>query len=85
MFHDFLEEVCKFQRMALPLFVINVTLFVLLLAIFPFIERGSATYYVSLLSFTVIGGTLLLWGALIYKCRQLERNKSGFLERESKK
>lgn len=83
MSNDFLEEICKVEQMARPLFAINLTLLLLLLVVFPFIERGSATYYVSLLSFAVIGGTLLLWGGLIYKCRKFERNKSGFLERES--
>jgi hypothetical protein len=85
MAHDVLEEVCKLQRMATPLFVINFTLFVLLLAAFPFLERGSATYYVSLLSFGIIGGTLLLWSALKYKCRQIDEKNGGFLERESER
>lgn len=83
--HDILEEVCKLQRMATPLFVINFTLFVLLLAVFPFLERGSATYYVSLMSFAIIGGTLLLWSGLKYKCRQFDQKKGEFLERESEK
>lgn len=77
------ESVCEFQWMATPLFVIDLTLLALLLVVFPFIERGSATYYVALLSIGIIGGTLLVWGGLKYECRRFERKTDGFLERGS--
>lgn len=81
---EFLDHVCKFRRLAAPLFAIDVTLFVLLLAVFPFLEQGSATYYVSLLSFAIIGGTIVAWIGLEYVCRQRDREKNDFLEGDSK-
>jgi hypothetical protein len=59
MLDEFFETVCQHRRLARPVFVINATLFVLLLLVFPFVEPGSSTYYVSLVSFFVIGVTLL--------------------------
>lgn len=83
MIDDILEEVCPLQRQATPLFILDLALLVMLLAVFPFVERGSATFYVSLLSFVIIGSTLLVWLGLKYKCRKLEDEKPGFLERET--
>lgn len=80
---DVLKTVCKLQRRALPLFILNLTLFLVLLGVFPFVERGSATFYISLLSFATIGGPLLLWTGLIYTCNRIEEEETGFLERES--
>jgi asparagine N-glycosylation enzyme membrane subunit Stt3 len=77
MLDEFFETVCQHRRLARPVFVINATLFVLLLLVFPFVEPGSSTYYVSLVSVGVIGVTLLAWGGLEYKCRQFEREKAG--------
>lgn len=84
MVDDVIDEVCTLQQQATPLFIIDLALFVLLLAVFPFVERGSATFYVSLLSFVIIGGTLLLWLGLKYKCRKIEEEQPGFLEPEPK-
>lgn len=80
MLREFFEQVCNYRRMARPVFVINATLFVLLLLVFPFVEPGSSTYYVSLVSFGIIGATLLAWGGLEYKCRQIERRRRGLLD-----
>jgi hypothetical protein len=77
MLREFFEQVCRYRRMARPVFLINATLFALLLLVFPFVEPGSSTYYVSLVSFGVIGVTLLAWGGLEYKCRQFERENAG--------
>ena len=51
-------------------FTLNV-LFLLLLAIsFPGLQAGSATYYIAIASFAVVGFSLLLFGGLMWRSIQ---------------
>ena len=70
-----LERICEIRWLGVELLVIDVVLLVLLLWSFLYLEAGSPTYYIALLSFGVIVATLLGGGALLYKCRQLQQEK----------
>ena len=68
----FWEIVCAALPAFVLLFAFDVVLFVLLALSFPFVERGSDTYYVALLSAGLL--TVLLVGsvAVIRGCRRRE-------------
>lgn len=51
------------------LFALNVVLLTALVLTFPFVERGSSSYYVSVASFAIIGTSLVGIGVVIRKCR----------------
>lgn len=48
-------------------FTLNVVFLVLLLISLPALRAGSATYYVAILSFGVVGVSLLLFGGLLWR------------------
>lgn len=75
MAEDILERICGLRWIGVELLVIDVVLLVLLLWSFLYLEPGSPTYYIGLLSFGIIVATLLSGGALLYKCHQLQREK----------
>lgn len=69
---DVWELLCAGLPLLGVLFALNVVLLVLLVAIFPFTDPGSGSYYVSLASFGIIGTSLVAIVAVIRKCRRLE-------------
>lgn len=72
-----LERICEIRWIGVELLIIDVVLLVLLLWSFLYLEQGSSTYYIALLSFGIIVSTLLGGGALLYKCNQIQREKLG--------
>lgn len=72
-----LERICEIRWIGVELLIIDVVLLVLLLWSFLYLEPGSPTYYIALLSFGIIVATLLGGGALLYKCRQIQEEKLG--------
>lgn len=72
-----LERICDVRWIGIELLIIDVVLLVLLLWSFPVLDPGTATYYVALLSFVLIGSTLLGGGALVYKCNKIKQKKRG--------
>lgn len=72
-----LEQICDMRWIGVELLTIDIVLLVLLLWSFLSLEPGTSTYYVALLSFGIIIGTLLAGGALVYKCNQIRQEKNG--------
>lgn len=69
MTEDFWDLVCAALPMLGVLFALNVVLLVMLLFTVPFLEWGSSSFYVSVMSFLVIGTSLVGIVAVIRKCR----------------
>lgn len=72
---DVIEQICEIRWIGVELLIIDVVLLVLLLWSFLYLEPGTPTYYIALLSFGLIVATLLCGGALIYKCRQIQQRR----------
>jgi hypothetical protein len=72
-----LERICEMRFIGVELLIIDVVLLVLLLWSFLYLEPGSPTYFIAILSFGLIVVTLLGGGALIYKCNQIQQQKLG--------
>ena len=72
-----LERICEIRWIGVELLIIDVVLLVLLFWSFLYLEPGTPTYYIGLLSFGIIGATLLGGGVLIYKCNQIQKEKLG--------
>lgn len=69
MSEDFWDIICAALPMLGVLFALNVVLLATLVLTVPFLERGSASYYVSIMSFLVIGTSLVGIVAVIRTCR----------------
>ncbi|MFH5801437.1 hypothetical protein [Haladaptatus sp. CMAA 1911] len=48
-------------------FTMNILFLLLLLASFPWLREGSATYYIALLSLGIVTFSLLLFGGLLWR------------------
>lgn len=75
-----LQAVCRAQEQLRPLYAINLVLFVLLLLLMPFVERGSGTFVVTVLGLVIIGGTSLGWTLLRYRCKGVEAEQAELFE-----
>lgn len=69
---DFWEVVCPWAPLFGKLFIINTGLFVFLLAIFPFVDRNSGTFTVSLITFAVLGVSMVGSGIVVRFCSKHE-------------
>lgn len=66
---DVWEVLCAGVPLLGVLFALNVVLLVALVGIFPFVEAGSPSYYVSIFSFVLIGCSIIGIVVVIRKCR----------------
>lgn len=63
------DVLCAGLPLLAVLFALNVVLLTALVLVFPFVERGTSSYYLSVASFAIIGASLVGIGAVIRKCR----------------
>ncbi|WP_247004506.1 hypothetical protein [Halosolutus gelatinilyticus] len=70
-----LERICEIRWIGVELLIIDAILLLLLLWSFLYVEPGTSTYYVALLSLGLIVATLLGGGALVYRCNQIQEKK----------
>lgn len=72
----FWKYVCPWAWVGGLMLSFDIVLLVLLLMTFPFVEAGTASYYVSLISFGIIGATGIALVVAIRGCRRYQRHKT---------
>lgn len=72
MLEEFWETVCPYLWFFRFVFMISVMLLVLQLFTVPFVEAGTATYYVSAITIVILTASLVGTGVVIRKCRALQ-------------
>lgn len=68
----FWETLCPYLGFFSFMFMISVVLLVLQLFTVPFVEAGTATYYISVVTIVVLTASLVGTGVVIRKCRAIQ-------------
>jgi hypothetical protein len=65
-----LEKICAWNVHFRFLFISNTGLLALLIIVFPFVDTGSESYYISIFAFVAIAVSLVGSGSVIWICRR---------------